>query len=323
MLLTVGFLLCLGLSGCLFPVSNFPPVLVLEVLPREGYAPLEVVFDASGSFDPEGKALTIQWAFGDGETATGVTQIHSYRTAGTYQARITVTDPEGEAASAIVPIVVQSIPAGYIPRRFEWERDGEPRVWELLIPYDLYQMYKGRLRIPYVDNYHYGDYVSDPLDDPTLEDYAIGLWNRVSQDDDEFILEALAFVQGAIRYQADPPGTEHPLYPLETLVDGDGDCEDTAILFVSLLQAMDIPCKLAFVDTNDDGTPDHVLALVAVSSQLLSELTCAGSIISFTWSDGTFVIAETAVDYGIYALGCDPWGLDEDDLAELWSFPDS
>ena len=66
MLLTAGFLLCLILSGCLFPVSNFPPVLVLEVLPREGYAPLEVVFDASESFDPEGKVLTIQWAFGDG-----------------------------------------------------------------------------------------------------------------------------------------------------------------------------------------------------------------------------------------------------------------
>jgi len=111
--------------------------------------------------------------------------------------------------------------------------------------------------------------------------------------------------------------------PLETLADGHGDCEDTAILFVSLLKAMDISCKLAFVDTNGDGSPDHVLALVAVSSHLLSELTCAGDVVSFTWADGTFAIAETAVDIGIYALGCDPWGLDEDDLAELWSFPGS
>jgi PKD repeat protein len=323
MLLVAGLVLCFGLSGCLFPVANLAPIVVLDVLPREGYTPLVVDFDASDSFDPEGKVLTIQWDFDDGETAIGATATHSYRTAGVYQARVTAADPEGEAAVVIVPIVVESIPDGYTLRRFEWERDGEPRVWELLIPYDLYQTYKGRLRNPLVDTHLYGDYVIDPLDDPTIEDYAVALWNRAGQDDDEFIHEALAFVQGAIRYQADPPGVEHPLYPLETLADGHGDCEDTAILFVSLLRAMNVSCKLAFVDTNGDGTPDHVLALVAVSNQLLSELTCAGGVVSFTWDDGTFVIAETAVDIGIYALGCDPWGLDEDDLAELWSFPGS
>ena len=322
-MLTAGLLLCLGLAGCLSPKSNYPPVLVLEVLPREGYAPLEVVFDASESFDPEGGALTIQWDFGDGETATGETATHSYPSKGEYQLRVTATDLEGETITETVTINVRPVLDGYILRRYEWERDGEPRVWELLIYYQLYLDYKGTLRVPFVDTYLYGDYVADSRDDPTLKDYAIGLWNRVGQDDDEFIHETLAFVQGAIRYQADPPGIEHPLYPLETLVDGAGDCEDTAILFVSLLRAMGIPCKLAFVDTDDDGTPDHVLALVAVSNHLLSELTCAGDIVSFTWDDGTFVIAETAVDIGIYGLGCDPWGLDEDDLAELWSFPGS
>ncbi len=323
MLLAVGLLLCLGLAGCLFPVSNLPPVLVLEVLPREGYAPLDVVFNASESFDPEGKALTIQWDFGDGETAVGSTVTYSYRSEGGYQARVTVIDPEGEAITKTVSIVVRSIPDGYMLRRFEWERDGEPRVWELLIPYDLYQTYKGRQRIPHVDNYLYGDYVIDSQDDPTIKDYAIGLWNRVGQDDDDFIHEALAFVQGAIRYQADPPGTEHPFYPLETLADGYGDCEDTAILFVSLLRAMSIPCKLAFVDTDDDGTPDHVLAFVAIPNRALADLECSGEVTAFEWDDCTFVLAETAVDQGAFALGCDPWGLDEDDLAELWSFPNS
>jgi len=320
MIWVVGLVLCLGLSGCLFPTSNLPPVITLDVLPREGYVSLAVAFDASESFDPEGKALTIQWEFGDGETATGVTQIHSYRSAGEYEARVTVIDPQGESVVETVSIDVWSIPVGYTLRRFEWERDGEPRVWEVFIPYDLYQIYKGRLRnSPYVDKY--GDFVIDPQDDPTLHDYALELWNRAGQDDDEFIHETLAFVQGAISYQADLPTIDHPLYPLETLADGDGDCEDTAILFVSLLKAMGIQCKLAFVDTDDDGTPDHVLALVAVSGQLLSELSCAGDIMSFTWDDGTFVVAETAVDIGVYPLGCDPWGLDEDDLAELWSFP--
>jgi len=197
MLLIVGLVLCLGLSGCLFPAANRAPIVVLDVLPREGYTPLDVNFDASDSFDPEGKVLTIQWDFDDGETAIGATATHSYRTSGTYQARVTATDPEGGTTVVIVPIIVQSIPDGYTLRRFEWERDGELRVWELLIPYDLYQAYKGRLRnSPYIDKY--GDFVADPQDDPTLRDYAIALWNRVNQDDDEFIHEALAFVQGAI-----------------------------------------------------------------------------------------------------------------------------
>ena len=75
--------------------------------------------------------------------------------------------------------------------------------------------------------------------------------------------------------------------------------------------------------SDGDTSPDHVLALVAVSDQLLSELNCAKTILPFVWDDGTFVVAETAVDHGVYGLGCDPWGLDEGDLAELWSFPGS
>ena len=316
----VGLVLSLGLSGCLFPTANRAPILALEVSPREGYAPIDVVFDASGSIDPEGEVLTIQWDFDDGESETGARVTHSYRSAGTYQVRVTVTDPEGLAASASVPVKVKRIPDGYTLRTFQWERDGEPRVWDMLIPYWLYQDYKGRLRSsPYIDKY--GDFVSDPLDDPTLHDYAMELWNRAGQDDDEFIQEALAFVQDAISYQADPPAVDHPLYPLETLADGHGDCEDTAILLVSLLKAMNIQCKLAFVDTDDDTLPDHVLALVAVSDTLLADLSCYGDSITFTWDDDTFVVAETAVDIGVYPLGCDPWGLDEDDLAELWSFP--
>jgi len=265
--------------------------------------------------------VIVEWDFGDGTAATGPTVVHSYEQEGTFQVRVTVTDPQGVSSSATIPISMHSIPDGYTRRRFEWERDGKLRVWELLIPYSLYQTYKGTVRIPLVDTYRYGDYVIDPRDDPTIEDYAIALWNRVGQDDDEFIHEALAFVQGAIRYQADPPGIEHPLYPLETLADGDGDCEDTAILFVSLLQARNVSCKLAFVDTNDDRTPDHVLALVSIPSHMASELSCAGDITTFVWDNQVFALAETAVDYGVYALGCDPWGLDEEDLMELWSFP--
>jgi PKD repeat protein len=327
-LLSAGAALCLVLSGCFSSGVNLPPVVVIEAWPLEGYAPFDTVLDASSSFDPEGRVLMMAWDFGDGATASGAVVSHTYYEPGDYGVRVTATDPDGAQSSEMITIHVREVPDGYTLRRFEWERDGEPRIWEVLIPFDLYQYYKGLQRIPYVDNYRYGDYVEDPLDDPTLEDYAIALWNRVDQDREEFILETLAFVQGAIQYKADPVGVEHPLYPLETLADGVGDCEDTSILFVSLIKALDtaintvdIPCKLAFVDTGEDGIPDHVLAFVAIPNRLVNELPCGSSATTFEWDGWTFALAETAVDHGVYALGCDPWHLDESDIAELWSFP--
>lgn len=316
-----ALLLCLALTGCFFSGANQAPILSIHVLPREGYAPLSVAFDASGSVDPEGKALSVLWDFGDGTSSSTQAATHVYPESGSYQARVTVTDLQGLSSSATVTVTVSSIPAGYFPRRFEWERDGEARVWEVLIYNDLYQYFKGLRRIPFVDTYLYGDYVSDPLDDPTLEDYADALWDRVGQNDESFILEALSFVQGAIQYQADPVGVEHPLYPLETLADGQGDCEDTAILLVSLLRARGIPSKLAFVDTDNDRTPDHVLVFVAASPSLVADLECVGDATTFQWDGRTYALAETAVDLGVHPLGCDPWNLDEEDLAELWSFP--
>lgn len=319
--LPVGLLVCLMLAGCISSGVNQAPILAIDVLPREGYAPLSVVFDVSRSMDPEGKALTVLWDFGDGSVASDRVTTHTYQDVGLYEVRVTLTDPEGLSSSATVDIDVQSIPSGYFPRRYEWERNGEARVWEVLIPYDLYQTYKGTLRQVLVDTHLYGDYVSDPRDDPTIRDYALALWSRAGQDEAEFIHETLSFVQGAIRYQADPPGVEHPLYPLETLADGHGDCEDTAILFVSLLQAMGIASKLAFVDTDNDLTPDHVLVFVAISPSMATDLHCDGTITTFTWDQQMYALAETAVDLGVYPLGCDPWNLDEEDLAELWSFP--
>lgn len=318
-----GLWICLliVLAGCWAPQEIRPPVVAVQAMPREGYVPLSVTLDASASYNPDGRALTLRWEFGDGSTDSGRVVQHTFRAPGVYEVLVTAEDSDGLMTTDTVLIHVRAVPHGYMVRKYSWQRDGTPHDWELLIPYDLYQMYRGRLRVPFVDNYRYGDYVADPLDDPTLEDYATALWNRAGGDDGEFILETLAFVQGAIQYRADPPGTEHPLYPLETLADGAGDCEDTAILFVSLIQARGIPCKLAFVDASGDGLPNHVLAFVAVSDDLLRRLPCGAASALFRWDGRTYALAETAADQGTYGLGCDPWGIDEGDIAEIWSFP--
>jgi len=306
-------------GGCLSPRSNRPPVAALDATPREGYEPLSVQLSAAGSYDPDGDALTFEWLFGDGEEGAGRTVSHTFAE-GVHTVRLRVFDSRDAVSEETASIVAHPIPDGFIVSRYEWTYDGAPQVWEALLPWPLYQTYRSRIRTPLIDNYDYPAYVIDPLDDPTLEDYATELWNRAGQGYERFAECALAFVQEAIDYRVDPAGLEWPLYPIETMVDRAGDCEDTAILFVSLLRARGYNSRLAHVDTDDDGSPDHVLALVPVSEAYAHELTCAtgASVGLLTISGQLYAVAETAAA-GLLPLGCDPWGLSEDDVIQSWS----
>jgi PKD repeat protein len=62
-----------------------------------------VSFDGSGSSDPEGDAISYQWDFRDGNSATGAQVQHAFTTAGHYDVTLTVTDSTG-SGSTIVPI---------------------------------------------------------------------------------------------------------------------------------------------------------------------------------------------------------------------------
>jgi PKD repeat protein len=290
-------------------------------VPHEGYALLEVSFDASGTVDPDGDAVSFSWSFGDGETATGRTTSHSFD-AGTYEVTLRAADARGGVGTASVTIISREVPDGFVVRRYAWIHEGAAQVWDALLPYSLYQTYRGRIRAPYAERYDYPAYVLDPLDDPTLGDLATVLWNRAGGKPDGFVRLVLSFVQDAIDYVVDPPGAEWPLYPLETLYDAAGDCEDTAILFVSLLRAMGLPSRLATVDTDDDGLPDHVLGFVPISVEDASGLTCSGghSLTVLEIEGALYALAETACSSGTLGLGCDPWPLRAEDVLQSWTF---
>jgi len=231
-------------------------------------------------------------------------------------------DNRGGEDAIAVQVVALAVPTGQIVRRYRWQFQGAAESMEVLLPESLYRTYRGRERVPFVDNYAYDAYVLDPLDDPTLEDLARLLAQRAGPGSQAFAECALAFVQGAVRYAADPSGIEYPLYPLETLVDGQGDCEDTTILYVSLLSALSRPVSMAFVDTDDDSTPDHVLALVAVPTDFAGSGPCpSGSSLKIWTIDGTrYAVAETSGAAGYSPLGCDPWGLEPADVKTKWDF---
>ena len=55
----------------------------------------EIIFDGSGSIDPDGEIVLYNWDFGDGEYAVGKTASHTYQDDGNYIVKLNVTDNNG------------------------------------------------------------------------------------------------------------------------------------------------------------------------------------------------------------------------------------
>jgi len=110
----------------------------------------------------------------------------------------------------------------------------------LSIPESYYQYYQEMDRIPTAD---YSVYVTHPYDDEYINSM-IQKFNFIALErgysEEEKINLVISFVQ-SLPYTSDSvttPYDEYPRYPLETLVDNGGDCEDTSILTASLLKSM-------------------------------------------------------------------------------------
>jgi len=88
--------------------TNQPPNAVISATPASGKAPLTVNFSGAGSSDPDGSIASYAWTFGDGATGSGVTASHVYQAAGSYTAKLTVTDNQGATASATTTITATS-----------------------------------------------------------------------------------------------------------------------------------------------------------------------------------------------------------------------
>lgn len=102
-----------------------PPVPSFVFSPENPDANETVVFDASGSFDPDGFIVSYYWDFGDGYNTTTVAfnLTHAFAQRGVFYVNLTVTDDEGFNAS-----IVQEVPVGPIPVpvfTYDWERKDE------------------------------------------------------------------------------------------------------------------------------------------------------------------------------------------------------
>jgi len=126
------------------------------------------------------------------------------------------------------------------------------------IPRDLYEYYKGQ---PHPRNISAGTFSAYAINDQDRQ-YIHTLINKLKDASDFKSYAArndyrnvVAFVQ-SITYQSE--AADYWKYPIETLADGNGDCEDTAILTAALLKEMGYDVAVVFL-------PEH--AAVAVSCE--------------------------------------------------------
>jgi PKD repeat protein len=91
-----------------YPVASF------TANPTQGQPPLSVNFDASTSYDPDGKIDTYAWDFGDGATGSGVKVAHIYTKKGANTAKLTVTDDENQSSEMTLTIMVGQPPVARI-----------------------------------------------------------------------------------------------------------------------------------------------------------------------------------------------------------------
>ncbi len=114
------------------------------------------------------------------------------------------------------------------------------------------------------------------------------LSEKASETDADEIDLAVRFVQGAIHYESDRQchDGDYWKYPLETLWDSAGDCEDTSLLLVTILKAM-----------------GHDAVLVELPGHIGCAVSIPGAYSNWTINDVPYSYVETAVDGSYYAIG--------------------
>lgn len=95
--------------------GNIKPVIIATPEIAFGASPLEVDFDASESYDPEGDVLNFQWDFGDGTTSDTPSPTHVFEASTPnaieqFETVLTVSDSEGATSTISIPISLNNTP---------------------------------------------------------------------------------------------------------------------------------------------------------------------------------------------------------------------
>jgi len=166
-----------------------------------------------------------------------------------------------EMLTSALELVPEPEDTGYIEREYLWDYGGYSWTLSLSIPDSLYRYYGEKERIETED---YSVYVTHPDDDDYLGTI-VQEFNRIALEEgyteEEKVNLIITFVQ-SLPYTSDSVTTgfdEYPRYPIETLVEYGGDCEDTSILTAAFLDAL-------YYDVVLINPPEHMAVGVGIDT---------------------------------------------------------
>ena len=134
-------------------------------------------------------------------------------------------------------LIVSSIQArsnDVFQRSYEWKFGGKKYQMTYPFAWDTYRFYQGKPRV----FYNYAVYTYENPKYAILSDFAENLRciaENQGMDSSQTLNFVIAFVQ-QLQYQTEVG--EYPKYPIETLSEKGGDCEDTSILLAALLREL-------------------------------------------------------------------------------------
>ncbi|AKB77068.1 hypothetical protein MSHOH_0585 [Methanosarcina horonobensis HB-1 = JCM 15518] len=135
-------------------------------------------------------------------------------------------------------VTEESTVSGGPSRSYSWNYEGYRWHLTLLLDDKLYDAYKSRTR-----KRDYDLFASDPYDDwliKNIADTLLSLSKEYGLEEKKIPGLCVSFIQ-SLNYTSDLASSgydQYPRFPYETLYDNGGDCEDTSILSVAILQEM-------------------------------------------------------------------------------------
>lgn len=138
----------------------------------------------------------------------------------------------------------------------DWKYNNRQWSCSINVPVELYRYYQGRFHmsddmVPFVLSDYDRSYIRGLVDS-----FREG-GDEVGFTDKDNLLNVVSFVQ-SLRYVTDSESkgaTDYVRFPIETLVDGEGDCEDLSILAAAILHEMGYGVLLVVL-------PDHLALAV-------------------------------------------------------------
>ena len=197
---------------------------------------------------------------------------------------------------------------------FIWDYDGNDFSIELQLDYSIYSQHRildhsaGGVYQPET----YGKF-STPSEQYVI-DIALDLKNMAESNGYTTSLEIAEFIYafvGDIQYVLDIDGSgenDYPKYPIEMLWEASGDCEDAAILYISLIEAVNYDAMIVtgFVkQSSDEDWGGHAWAVVSIPGE--------DNLGTYWYGDGDksqtkFYFVETTAYYdGSSGIGNNPW----------------